>query len=206
MSSNLPFRELIRRVRAGDDKAATELVRLYEPHVRRAVRIRMNQPRLRQVVDSMDICQSVLARFFVRAASGQFRLDTPKQLVALLVTMAENRIRDWQRRQSALRRDKKREIPLTALADVPSRESADGVPEADGNPAEALELLVSRLPAAQQRLARSRFAGQTWAEIADREGKTPDALRMQLRRSVDRLLQQLEHGASGCRTEPGNEV
>ena len=43
-------------------------------------------------MDSTDVCQSVLGNFFGRATSGQFELKDPKQLVALLVTMARNRI------------------------------------------------------------------------------------------------------------------
>ena len=32
----------------------------------------------------MDICQSVMASFFVRAALGQYQLNTPEQLLNLL--------------------------------------------------------------------------------------------------------------------------
>ena len=38
MSADNPFQDLIRRVRAGDEDAATQLVRRYEAHIRRAVR------------------------------------------------------------------------------------------------------------------------------------------------------------------------
>ena len=80
------------RVRAGDEQAATELVRSYEPAIRRAARVRMTDVRLRRVLDSMDICQSVMASFFVRAASGLYDLETPEQLLRLLATMARNTI------------------------------------------------------------------------------------------------------------------
>ena len=75
MAEELSFTDLIQRVRAGDEKAATELVRRYEPAIRVAVRVRLTDPGLRRFLDSMDICQSVLANFFVRAAAGQFDLD-----------------------------------------------------------------------------------------------------------------------------------
>ena len=87
MSADAAFLDLIRRVRAGDDEAATQLVHQYEPEIRRAVHIRLANPRLQQVLDSMDICQSVLANFFTRAAAGQFDIETPEQLVRLLVSM-----------------------------------------------------------------------------------------------------------------------
>ena len=51
-----PFRELIRRVRAGEQDAAAELVRQYEPTTRRMVRVRLTDTRLRAMLDSMDVC------------------------------------------------------------------------------------------------------------------------------------------------------
>ena len=127
------FRRLIRLVRAGDAAAAEELVRVYEPHVRRIIRVRMDDPALNQVVDSMDICQSVLASFFVRAATGQYEIGTPAQLVQLLATMARNKLHDWQRKQHAARRDVRREVslndaekvlPLAASGNSPSSAAA----------------------------------------------------------------------------------
>ena len=58
---NEGFQVLLRRVRAGDEQAARELVRRYEPAIRRAARIRLVDTRLNRLLDSMDICQSVLA-------------------------------------------------------------------------------------------------------------------------------------------------
>jgi len=64
MSEDDAFRELIRRVRAGDHAAAAELVRVSEPAIRRAARIRLTDPALRRLFDSMDVCQSVFSSFF----------------------------------------------------------------------------------------------------------------------------------------------
>lgn len=193
MKNAVSFTELIQRVRSGDEAAAEELVRTYEPHVRRAVRIRMRQPRLRQLVDSMDICQSVMGRFFVRAATGQFRLETPQQLVALLVKMSENRIRDWQRRQVTQRRDVRREVLLSRLPEgvqIPDRDHAD---ETEPSPGEMLDRLLREMPERERRLARQKLSGRSWDDIAKREGKSPDALRMRLRRAAHKALAQLEY-------------
>jgi RNA polymerase sigma-70 factor (ECF subfamily) len=73
MTPDHSFHDLVRRVRSGDDAAAAKLVRHYGPALRRAVRTRLTDPELRRLLDSMDICQSVLASFFVRAA-GQYDL------------------------------------------------------------------------------------------------------------------------------------
>ena len=75
MSEQTSFEDLIRRVRAGDQDAAADLVKRYEPAIRRAVRFRLTDTRLMRVLDSMDICQSVFASFFVRTANGQFDIE-----------------------------------------------------------------------------------------------------------------------------------
>src|SRR4051794_7874124 len=92
MPEPTPYDELIRRVRARDEDAAAELIRRYEPAIRRAVRVRLADARLGSLLDSMDICQSVLKSFFVRAATGQYELETPEQLLKLLATMARNKL------------------------------------------------------------------------------------------------------------------
>src|SRR4051794_18904956 len=105
MADDNTFADFLQRIRAGDEQAATELVHRYESAVRVEVRMRLADSRLRQVLDSMDLCQSVLASFFVRAAAGQYALDRPEQLVRLLVTIARNKVAGEARRQHAQRRD-----------------------------------------------------------------------------------------------------
>src|SRR5947209_15971796 len=95
------FHDLIGRVRSGDQDAATVLVRQYEATVRRVIRFRLTDARLRSAFDSTDICQSVLASFFVRAAAGQFDLSRPEHLVKLLATMARNKLAGRARREQA---------------------------------------------------------------------------------------------------------
>src|SRR5262245_7793683 len=51
MLDDKAFQDLISKVRAGDDDAAAELVRLYEPAIRREVRLRLRDPRLRRMFD-----------------------------------------------------------------------------------------------------------------------------------------------------------
>src|SRR5271163_2437312 len=102
------FAGLIDRVRAGDEEAAAELVRRYEPLIRREVRLKLENARLRRVLDSMDVCQSVLASFFVRAAAGEYDINQPSQLVRLLVTIARNKVVSAARREYSQRRDGRR--------------------------------------------------------------------------------------------------
>ena len=107
---DVDFVEFIRRIRQGDQAAAEALIRRYEPEIRLEIRtwLRVRDPRLRRVFDSMDICQSVLAIFFVRAAIGEFELDEPTQLIRLLVGMARNRLAEQVRFHQRQRRDVRR--------------------------------------------------------------------------------------------------
>src|SRR5262245_45048865 len=108
LPEELSFVDLVRRVRTGDAEASAQLVRRYEPAIRIAVRARLTDPGLRRLLDSMDICQSVLANFFVRATAGEFEITKPEHLVKLLATMARNRVTDHALKQRAARRDYRR--------------------------------------------------------------------------------------------------
>src|SRR6516165_12153802 len=108
MSEGMAFADFIRRIRDGDDHAARELVRLYEPAIRREVRLRLRDLRLASRFDWTDICQSVLASFFVRAAAGQYDLEQPDQLLRLLVVMTRHKLANQQRRHRAEMRDCRR--------------------------------------------------------------------------------------------------
>src|SRR5262245_54922251 len=103
MSADSNFAELMARVRAGDNQAAADLVRQYDAVVRLEVRVRLSDPRLRRLFDSMDICQSVLASFFVRAAAGEYDLNSPQDLVKLLGSMVRHKLALQVRKQRAQR-------------------------------------------------------------------------------------------------------
>src|SRR5205807_1491596 len=52
MSELDAFRDAIRRIRAGDERAAAELVSRYEPVIRREVRLQLQDRRLARLFDS----------------------------------------------------------------------------------------------------------------------------------------------------------
>jgi RNA polymerase sigma-70 factor (ECF subfamily) len=189
MSDLASFGELISRVRAGDAGAAADVVQRYEPALRRAVRLRLRRdPRLCRLLDSVDVCQSVMATFFVRAALGQYDLSTPEHLVKLLATIARNKVINQARKQRAACRDPGMEVSSEQCHDTP----APGPGPAQV--AEARELLAEalrRLTAEERRLLELREQGQEWAQVAATVGGTSDALRMQLARGVARVTEEL---------------
>jgi RNA polymerase sigma-70 factor (ECF subfamily) len=183
------FPELIRRVRAGDEQAAAELVRQNEPLIRRAVRLHLEDQGLCRLFDSMDVCQSVLASFFVRTAAGQYDLQRPEQLVKLLVTMARNKLISAARRQRRQRRDHRRIAAAGAdLHQIASREPDPGE-RAAGK--ELLDRAQGLLSHEEKQLVELRSQGLGWGEIAGQVGGTAQARRMQLARALDRVTQAL---------------
>ena len=179
--------ELIRRVRAWDQQAAAELVRRYEPAIRRAVRIRLASARLGNLLDSMDICQSVLKSFFVRVALGQYELANPDQLVRLLVRMSRNKAIDEGRKEGA--RGAGRQSDLDP--DRVDRASDSPTPSQAVANQEVLQEALRRLSPEERQLWELRAQGSEWEAVAAQFGGTPEGRRKQLERAVERVAADL---------------
>jgi RNA polymerase sigma factor (sigma-70 family) len=182
------FRELMLRVRAGDEAAATELVRLYEPFIRRAARVRLGDVRERRLLDASDICQSVLASFFVRAALGQYELDKPQQLVRLLEAMARNKIVDQVRKRVAAGPSVE---PLPDDVEGATPYDTGSTPSQQVARQDLLQEFRKRLSAEERQLAEQRTQGREWTEIATALGGSPEAFRKKLARGFDRVAREL---------------
>jgi RNA polymerase sigma-70 factor (ECF subfamily) len=198
MGDGIDFGSFIRRIRAGDEQAARELVARYEPVIRRAVRMRLRDPRLHSRFDWTDISQSVLASFFVRAASGQYDLHQPDQLIRLLVVMTRNKLAKQERRHRAGRRDYRRAQSGDA-ADLEGQAEAAPSPSRLVAGRELLEKVLGHFSEEERKLADLRGQGYEWAEISARLGGTPAARRIQLARAIDRVERRLE----GCEADHG---
>jgi RNA polymerase sigma-70 factor (ECF subfamily) len=196
MSEGTAFADFIRRIRAGDDQAARELVQRYEPVIRREVRLRLRDPRLYSRLDWTDICQSVMASFFLRAAASQYDLEQPDQLLRLLVVMTRHKLAKQARWHSADRRDYRR-LEAGDPAYLDGRSVAAPSPSRLVAGRELLEEFRRRLSEDERLMADLRAQGCDWAEIANRLGGTPQARRKQLARAIDRVQQQLEGSEVG---------
>lgn len=183
------FEEAIRRIRAGDEQAAAELVRRFEPLVRREIRLNLKDQRLTRVFDSMDVCQSVLASFFVRTAAGQYDLESPQQLTGLLVQMARHKLASTARRQYRQRRDVRRAEPDGAVLERVAQDEPSPSQQVAGR--ELLERLRAQLTDEERCIAELRSEGLSWEEIATRLGGKAQARRMQLVRAIERVTARL---------------
>jgi RNA polymerase sigma-70 factor (ECF subfamily) len=183
------FIELLRRVRRGEPEAAYELVQQYELDIRIAVRTRLSDPALRQQFDSMDICQSVLASFFLRAAAGQYDLHEPGQLVGLLTRMAQNKLAMHARSLHQQCRDVWRATSIDDLGAAPA-DKAPG-PDRQAVDRDLLRRSYELMEPEIRQIADCRVRGAPWADIAAQLGGTADGRRKQFLRAMDRIAHTL---------------
>jgi RNA polymerase sigma-70 factor (ECF subfamily) len=188
-ASESPFADLLRRVRQGDPAAAREVVERYGPHIRRVARFELRDPRLRRLVDSEDVWQSVAGAFFFRAAAGDFELSTSRDLVALLSAMARNRARRHAEHEGAARRDFRRAEPADASAATLAAPGPS--PRSAFAHRELLAELLRRLSPEERRAAELRAEGCSWAEVAERLGGTAEAIRKRHQRACERAAREL---------------
>lgn len=189
MSSQQEFVDFMVRVRQGDERAAEELVRRYEPLIRREIRGHLEDSRLTRALDSVDISQSVLASFFVRVAAGEYDLHDPSQLVHLLVKMARNKLISRARWQFSQKRDARRvEIDSNVLQNLPDDRDS---PSQHVSGRELLESLVAKLSVEERHISELRGNNLTWEDVAGRLGGTPHGRRMQLARAIERVSREL---------------
>jgi len=182
------FRDLLARIRRGDDCAAEELFQQFEGQVRLEVQLRLRDPRLRRLVDSADVCQSVWLSFFVRARLGEYDVADPTELMRLLAKMARNKVAAQARRHSAARRDFRRAQGLGGAEEIPaSNASSSSVVACE----ELVRAVRAGLSAEERSIADLRVAGRKWTEIAEELGGTADARRVQLQRAAGRVGREL---------------
>lgn len=177
----MAFRNLVEQIRRGDSEAYEKLLREYGPQILREARLRLGRSPARGLCDAEDVYQSVLRSLFRRVSSGQFSLEHPGQLVALLVSMARNKAIDRVRAaklapwtQSSVRRK-----PESSLRDVRANQTAEEMAAR-----ELLEHYQEKLSGENRDILLWRVAGQTWGEIAATLGRQPDAVRKQFRRAM----------------------
>ncbi|WP_406698871.1 sigma-70 family RNA polymerase sigma factor [Singulisphaera sp. Ch08] len=175
------FAELVRRIRSGDAEATQQLIRQYEPAIRREARLRLG-PSLRPMFDSMDLCQSVLGSFFVRVVAGQYELNSPGGVMRLLLEMTRNKIREKAR--------KRREASLGTYEPI----------SADQNPIEPIlhrdfiAEFSSRLSEEELALWERRRQDIPWQVIATELGGAEASLRQRYSRAIRRVAMELGLG------------
>lgn len=192
----------IAAARAGDPAAlftATERLRPYLEAVARAVLA----GRLAGKVDPADVVQQSLLASVERFEQfeGETPADLQRWLVAIVRNEAKNLLRYWHQDKRLVAAEDavagSRAIRPTddgASARLPGAEPSPSRRVAAREEASRMLAVLDRLPAEQRAILTLRhFEGLSHAEIADRLGRTPDAIRQ----AWVRALRSLRRAMSG---------
>jgi RNA polymerase sigma-70 factor (ECF subfamily) len=170
---------LLRRFRAGNEDAATQLYLRYVRRVRALARARCS-PELARCTDLEDLVQSVFGSFFRGVRQGDYDVPAGEELWKLFLVIALNKIRARVVYHHAAKRDQRRnaggEHFAWALENLPDDQAAQTSLQL------AIDEALAGLPAEQRLLVQMRLEGYEVGEMAERLGRS--------NRTVERLLQQ----------------
>jgi RNA polymerase sigma factor (sigma-70 family) len=179
------FNELVWRASQGDEAASAELVREFEPFLQRVARIRMRKrgdyDRLRREFGSSDVCQSVFKSLFRGLKHNRYAFTGPDDLKKLLQTMVRFNIATKARRSAVRLRALISEIEELDLSDdrpPPDEEVADR---------ELIEAIQEEFSEEELQILTLWLDDLKWAQIGERLGENPDAIRFRLRRAFERV-------------------
>lgn len=191
---NAEFEKLLARIRSGDEEAAKYCVEYFEPEIRRVARVRLRDPRLQAIADSVDVSQSVFGKFFQTYGKNTSELRHPSELLALLVKMTKNKVIDLARKHKpvyqpakatpAIARETAQLGDLDAIFDDPGPSSV--IASRD-----LAEHIRRKMTAEEYDIMERRNSGQAWDQIASELDRSADALRKQLQRALNRLRTEL---------------
>ena len=194
MNDPLNTQILISRIQEGNSAARNELCERYLERVYRAVRLRLGA-RLREKVQSCDIVQQALLD--VVKGAENFECRSEGRFLNYVNRAVENRIRDEADRWQTQKRDIKKEIAIDGARSPENSRPLD-IPDTQGAPTpslvairqeelatleQAMDLLGQQSHEYRDLIIAIQIEGQTYAEIAEELGKSPDAIRMQAKRA-----------------------
>jgi RNA polymerase sigma factor (sigma-70 family) len=191
--SALDFRQLTELVSRKSERAMTELVQRYGPHVQAVARRSLGK-QLRSLHDSCDFTQSMW-RAVVEHRSQIREFALPAQLIAYLSKIIRSKIIDEARRRT---KTQKHALAAHNLhEEIPDGQAIGGgkLPTASqvAIAHEQWRALVEGQPADVREIVELRLAGCTFAEIAERIGKSE--------RTVRRVFSQLARKSRVLRDE-----
>ena len=189
-------RHLVVLAKDGDESALNKLWAVYGPRVLWLVRLRMGKE-LRSKLESMDVVQDVLV--CALKDLGNFTYKNEGDLVRWLSRIADNRLRDNLDRLHADKRDIRKEVRLNGYR--PTVEDSfvaalDAVntttPSAIMSKREELDKLAKAIDALKPEygevIVLTKIEGLSHKEIADRLGKSSDAVRKLASRAMTALI------------------
>ena len=199
-SCNHKTRQLVALAKGGDESAVDQLCRVYTERVRWMVRLRMGKE-FRRKLDSMDVVQDVL----IHALGGitDFTYENEGDFVRWLSRIAENTLRDNWDRFHAEKRDIRKEIPLgndarrsgSKLSGIPGpvATTTPSVILSKKEDLARLEKAIDALkPEYREVIVLTKLEGLGYQQIADRLGKSSEAVRKLVSRAMTALINAFE--------------
>ena len=177
---------LLRRAREGSREALDTVLGECGERLLAFIRLRLG-PTLRGQLESRDILQVTLMHAFQHI--DRFEGQSRKTLMAWLVGIAQNAIRDEADYQHRKRRDVSRTLPLDALGDGGAVEMRSEVSRLIlKEEAMRLEAALESLdPDHRDVILLRKYEELSFEEIGGRLGRSPDACRMLLVRAMTAL-------------------
>ncbi len=172
-------------LRGGNGQEVETLLRDLDPFLRKAIRLRLIDGRLRRTLDTTDILQSLLNDFLSQEVGAPPATGDVGGLCAYLTAAVHHKIRRKARKE----RRHAGSLPDNWDPASPEPTGTRRIDDADLN-----QFIRGRLSESNVLLFDLRAQGLTWIEIAAKVGGMPDALRMRLTRAVAAVLAAIGHG------------
>ena len=198
-SGSADVEQLMGRAQAGDADALGELLQLYRNYLALLARLNIDA-RLQGKVDASDLVQETFLK--AHRNFGQFRGNTEEELVSWLRQILTNNLANLVRHYLGLkRRDVRLERQLAAEMDRSSRLMDGGLIAPGSSPsrqasrreqAVLLADVLKQLPADYREVLILRhLEGLTFAQVAQRLGRTEDSVQKLWVRALARLRRSL---------------
>ena len=181
--------DLIQRAQEGSPEALNALYERCAGRLLAYVRLRLGRD-LRSRLESRDILQAAMVKSIEHL--NDFKGNETGSLMGWLARIADNEIRDRADYYQRQRRDAAREMPLEDDAPVAALTRSALSRVILDEEAERLEAALEALtPAHREVILLRKFEELSFADIAQRLGKSEDACRMLLARAMTALTLKL---------------
>jgi len=199
-SFNYQTQRLVTLAQNGDESALEHLCKVYNERVLRIILMRMG-PELRTKLQSMDLVQDA----FISALRSleNFTYQNEGDFLRWISKIAENRLRDNLDKLHADKRDIRKEKPLNnnrsttqntfIRSSGPVDTTTPSMIMSKREQLNKLEKAIDKLrPEYREVIVLTKIEGLSYQEVADRLGKSPDAVRMLVSRSMAALTNVYE--------------
>jgi RNA polymerase sigma factor (sigma-70 family) len=169
---------------SGDRQAVEQLLGRLNPFLHKVIHLRLKHGRLRRVMDTTDIFQSLVKDFLSRKEHGHSAKAASGGLCAWLVAAVHYKI---------LTKMRKERRHAGSLPDDWDEVSSEPSPAQEMEDRDLGRAVRARLSAENRLLYDLKAQELTWTEIAQQVGGNADALRMRLSRAIVKILRDMRY-------------